>query len=456
MIPQHSAPYRSIWRLTWPQILMMVFQFFIGAADVYVCGLIGRDAQAAMGLVAQALFFFLAVAIAVANGSVAALSQSLGAGKNLRAARFGGLCLILGLVFSSLILAGGLAGKNLFLSLLNVPPEVMGPARGILGLFLAILPINYLFVITNAVLRSHKRVMAPLAAVCLTCLVNAWLDFGLGLGWWGLPDMGYMGVAWSTFWSITGGLGLNLALLARAGLLTRSMIPGWRWSRVAWRYVFRVAWPAGLMQVIWHTGYLVLLAILGGLPVGPVVGLAAFAGGSRVESGVFLPAFAFNLSASVLVGHALGSGDPAEARRMGYRVWGLGVVTMSILAAAVWPFLDRVSFLFTTDPAVAAETGSYLRYNLAAIPFTCTSMILAGALTGAGATVYNLMVFGVSIWLVRLPVAWWLGWKAWGTAEGVWLSMLVSQIVQATALLGVYHFKDWTRFSMIKPRNSRE
>ena len=456
MTPDRSTPYRLIWRLTWPQFLMMVFQFFIGAADVYACGLIGREAQAAMGLVAQALFFFLTVAIAVANGSVAALSQSLGAGKTLRAARFGGLCLILGLLLSLLILAGGLAFKNLFLTLLNVPPPVLGPARGILGLFLAILPINYLFLITNAVLRSHKLVMAPLAAMGLACLLNAWLDFGLGLGRFGLPDMGYMGVAWSTFWSTAAGLALNLALLARAGLLTRAMIPAWRWSRVAWRYVFRVAWPAGLMQIAWHTGYLVLLAIVGGLPAGPVVALAAFAGGSRVESAVFLPAFAFNLSASVLVGHALGEGDRAEARRMGYRVWGLGVVIMTLLSAGAWPFLDRISWIFTSDPAVAAQTASYLRYNLAAIPFTCTTMIIAGALTGAGATVYNLLVFGVSVWLVRLPVAWWLGWKTWGTAEGVWLSMLVSQIVQAAALLGVYHFKDWARFSMIKPRNPSE
>lgn len=449
-----GSPYRSIWRLTWPQMLMMAFQFLIGVADVYVCGLIGKQAQAAMGLISQALFFFLTVAIAVANGSVAALSQSLGAGKTLRAARFSGLVLVSGALLSGVILLAGMALKDAFLTMLNVPQEVYGPAREILALFLWLLPINYLFLITNAVLRSHKMVMAPLYAVGLSCVVNGVLNFGLGLGWWGMPDMGYMGVAWSTFWSMSCGLALNLALLARAGLITRRMLPPLRWARVAWRYIFKVAWPAGLMQIVWHTGYLVLLSITGGLPRGGVEALAAFAGGSRVESGVFLPAFAFNLSASILVGHALGAGHKEEARRMGYRVWGLGVVIMSALAAALWPFLPELGRLFAPDAAVAAQTESYLRYNLLAIPFTCTSMILAGALTGAGATVYNLIVFGVSIWGVRLPVAWWLGWKAWGDAEGVWLSMLVSQAFQALALLGMYRFKDWARFSMIKSRNS--
>jgi len=450
-----SSPYRSIWHLTWPQLFMMLFQTVIGALDVYVCGLIGRDAQAAMGLIMQASSFFLTVAVAVANGSVAALTQSLGAGKRLRAIRYGGLSLSLGVLFSAFILVCGLSLRNPFLLILNVPPEILVPARNILGLFLCILPLNYLIILTNAVLRSHKMVMVPLAAVAVTCLVNTWLDFGLGLGMWGMPNMGYMGVAWATFWSMCGGLLLNVLLLARAGLLARSMFAPWRWMRIAVRYVFRVAWPAGFVQIVWHTGYLTLLSILGGLPIRPVDALAGFAGGERVESAIFLPAVAFNLSASILVGHALGSGDKAEAKRMGYRVWGFGVVAMTALSAILWFFLPEVAHFFSSDPNVAEQIMSYLRYNLAAVPFTCTSIIIGGALTGAGATMYTFLVFMLSIGLVRLPVAWWLGWKAWGTADGVWLSMLVSQMVQATALLFIFQFRNWARFSMIKPRNSR-
>ncbi|WP_336605567.1 MATE family efflux transporter [Fundidesulfovibrio soli] len=451
-----SRPYLSIWRLTWPQILMMVFNFLIGVADVAVCGRIGREAQAAMGLVAQALFIFLTVAIAVSNGSVAALSQSLGAGKFGRAARYGGLCLVSGAALGLLAQAGGLAWRDGFLALLNVPAPMLGPTREILTVFLWLLPINYLFIITSAVLRAHKLVMAPLYSMGLVCLVNAWLDLGLGLGRFGLPDMGYIGVAWSTFASVTGGLALNLWLMRRAGLLRASMIPPLRWVRRAWYYMAKVAIPSGLMQVVWHSGYMVLLAVIGGLPSGGVEALAGFAAGARIESGVFLPAFAFNLTASIMVGHSLGAGDPAEAKRMGFRIWLLGTGLMSLLALCLWPFLPFLSAAMAPDPVVAAETVSYLRYNLVAAPFSCTSMILAGALTGAGATVYNLVVFAVSIWCVRLPVAWWLGWRAWGTADGVWLSMLVSQMFQASALIAVYQVKNWARFAMTKSRSFRE
>ena len=175
-----ARPYGSIWRLTWPQLLMMVFQFLIGAVDVYVSAHIGREAQAAMGLVSQALFFFLTVANAVANGSVAALTQSLGAGKTDRAARYSGLCLLSSVGLGALILLLGVALEDAFLRALNVPAEMLAPTREILDIYLLLLPVNYLFLISNAVLRSHKIVMAPLLALGVGCAVNTVLDFGLG------------------------------------------------------------------------------------------------------------------------------------------------------------------------------------------------------------------------------------------------------------------------------------
>ena len=52
-----SAPYATIWGLTWPQVLMMLFHFLIGFVDVWVAGRISREAQACMGVMSQAMFF---------------------------------------------------------------------------------------------------------------------------------------------------------------------------------------------------------------------------------------------------------------------------------------------------------------------------------------------------------------------------------------------------------------
>jgi MATE family multidrug resistance protein len=446
--------FRGIWALAWPQILMMFLNFLIGFVDVYVGGRINRETQAAVGMLAQAMFFFQVVASAVANGAVAAVSQSEGARRFVRANRYVWLCLQLGVAASATILIFGLAGRDLFLRLLQVPQPMLPTARYFLTVFLWLLPIQSFFVIANALFRAKRLVMVPLYAWGLAAGLNAVGDFGFGLGWWGLPDCGYAGVAWSTFLSVTAGMLFNFMALIRAGMLKTAQFPPWRWVRCGSRYLIKVAWPSGLMQIVWHTGYLVLFAITGSLPVGSVDALAGMSAGMRVESLLFLPPMAFNFTASILVGNLLGAGRPDLAKRVGYRIQITGVAAVTLLGLALWPFLPDAAALLSPQPEVQAQAVSYLRYNVLAIPFTVSGLILIGAMTGAGATFYTMLVTGSSIWLIRLPLAWFLGHRLLGQAEGVWISMFVSQAVQAMVCLGVYQFANWARFGMggIKPR----
>ncbi len=440
--------YGEIWSLAWPQILMMLLNFLIGIVDVYVGGRIDRETQAAIGVLTQAMFFFQVVASAVANGAVAAVSQSDGAGRYVRANRYVWLCLLLGVVASTFILVLGMAGRPLFLTLLQVPAPMLPTARYFLTVFLWLLPIQSFFVIANALFRAKKLVMTPLYAWALAAVLNALGDFGLGLGYFGLPRLGYVGVAWSTFFSVTAGMLFNLMALLRVGMLKRAQFPPWCWMRQGSRYLFKVAWPSGLMQIVWHTGYLILFAITGSLPTGSVDALAGMSAGMRVESLLFLPPMAFNFTASILVGNLLGAGQPAMAKRVGYRIFGAGVVSVTLVGLALWPFLPQAAAVLSPEPAVQAQAVSYLRYNVAAIPFTVGGLILIGALTGAGATLLTMFVTGSSIWLVRLPLAIYLGHSLLGRAEGVWMSMFASQAVQALACLCVYQYVDWTRYGM--------
>ena len=450
--PQTVPPARhstlDIWSLAWPQVLMMIFNFLIGFVDVLVAGRLGREVQASMGMINQVLFFFMVVGIAVANGSVAAISQSLGAGLERRANRYVGLCLELGIALGMSILLFGLFVRSPFLSLLQIPDPVEPIAHYILSVYLLVLPLYYVLTISNAIFRAKKLVMLPLFSMIIVTGFNTAGDLLLGLGLWGFPRLGYKGLAWATFFSITAGTLFNLAALRRQGMLDKSTFAPWRWIKRAWPYLFRVAWPAGLMQVVWHSAYLVLYAITASLPQGSVVALAAISAGLRVESFLFLPGFAFNFTAAILVGHYLGAGNPKEAKRVGYRILALGLAAISLLTVLVWWAKEPIAGFIAPDPAVQEETVNYLRYNLVGIPFLLTAMILGGAFTGAGATLYQMFIFGIASWFVRIPLAYALGHHLIGAATGIWAAMLVSMVVQAVFSLSAYQFGRWERYAM--------
>lgn len=447
-----SAPYATIWNLAWPQVVMMFFHFLIGFVDVWVAGRISREAQACMGVMSQAMFFFMVVAIALANGSVAAISQSSGAGLPRRIKRFVGLSVGLGTLTGLVILVLGLLFDEHFLSLLQIPAELMPIAEYLLQVSLYILPAYYLFTISNAFFRAQKIVTLPLYSMILVTGVNTLLDLGLGLGLWGLPNLGYKGIAWATFASILCGTVYNFVMMLRCGLLSAQSLAPWRWVRLALPYLIKVAGPAGLMQLVWHSAYMVLYAITASLPYENVVAMAGMSAGIRIEALLFLPGIAFNFTASILVGHYLGQGRKEEAKRMGYRIMIVGVVAMSIITGLLWLVIEPVIAFVAPDPNVQAEAIRYLAWNMAATPPMLAAMILGGAFTGAGATMYQAVIFGTAAWLVRLPLAYVLGHLVLKSANGVWMAMFASVLVQCATMLYFYHYKDWYQFTLRKNR----
>ncbi len=444
----NNGSVRAIWSLAWPQLLMMFFHFWIGFVDVYVAGRIDEQVQASLGIITQALFFFLIIAMALANGAVSAISQSLGARRPKRAQRY--IVLGLSIVFAaSLLLAGVSLGiRDLFLTLMQVPSEIRHITDYFLLIYLLLLPIYYLFVMSNAVFRAQKKVHIPLLAMIICTVLNTVGDFGLGLGYWGLPELGYQGLAWATLISVSCGCVFNLYLLYRWGWLQISLYPPWRWIKKGLPYLWSVAWPAGLMQALWHTAFLVLYAITASLPEGRITALAALTAGLRLESILFLPAIAFNMTAAILVGHHLGDGDFEGAKRTGFKTWALGCGLVSLCGVLLWLSAGSLAQLLTPLPEVQAEIVNYLRFNILAIPFTATSLILGGVFIGAGATRYNMLAIGGTVWLVRLPLAFLLGHFILARATGVWAAMLISQCVQASLMFYLFQGKDWQRFSM--------
>lgn len=74
------------------------------------------------------------------------------------------------------------------------------------------------------------------------------------------------------------------------------------------------------MQFLWQLGYLVLFGIVAALP-DSVSALAGLTAGMRIESILFMPAIAFNATASIMVGNALGAGKKRTPKKLGLQLF---------------------------------------------------------------------------------------------------------------------------------------
>jgi MATE family multidrug resistance protein len=140
-------------------------------------------------------------------------------------------------------------------------------------------------------------------------------------------------------------------------------------------------------------------------------------------------------AAAVSVGHAVGAGDPARARRDGWLALGLGTGFMLLAAVIFLVAPGPLIALYTRDPAVMAVGPGLLALAAAFQIFDGIQTVSTGALRGLGETRIPMLANLVGYWVLGLPLGLTLCFALrWGI-YGLWIGLLASLVVIASLLL---------------------
>lgn len=430
-------------------LIIMVLNFCVGLVDVYVAGLIGPRVQAAVGFVGQIFFLVVIVANALSIGTVALVSRAAGAGDATTGTAVARQSLVFGLGVAVVLTLCGAAFSRQISGLLGAPEDVREIAEQFIRVFSFALGPNYFLIISNAVFRASGDMRSPLVSMTLVSVVNIAGNVLLVFGAGPFPALGYRGIALAAAISFVCGALLNSAWLA-AGAWRPLFRKPFALSVHLVREIVKIGWPAGLLQIAWSAGTLVLYSVLARL--GGQEGIsaaAAFTNGLRIEAIIYLPAFALHMAASVLIGQNLGARRPDRAEKLGWRIAFAGMAFVGVMALATYLSADYLAAILSPDSAVVRETARYLRFNMVSEPFMAMSAVLGGALQGAGDTRGTMGVIVTSMWLVRLPLAFVLGAFTGLGAAGVWIAMVVSMCLQGLLMSWRFAKGGWKNMPVI-------
>jgi len=432
----------NIWHLSWPMFLIMILNFLVGFSDVYVAGFISPEVQAAVGFVSQLYFLIIIIANAISVGTLAIVSRAVGSNNFKRALEIAQQSLI----FSFLVAAGlmllGLVFYREIISIAGFPVEIREISETFLKVFALALGPNYIVIISNAIFRASGEVKKPLFTMFLVSVINIIGNFVLVFGIFPFPKMGYIGIALSSAISVTIGMVMNLVLFTRSQWKSLYTIP-WVVSVDTIKKIINLGWPAALLQIAWNAGSIILYNILGRLGETSITALASITNGLRIEAIIYLPAFALNMAASVLVGQNLGAENAERAEKLGWKITFAGVVLVSVMALITFIWAERFSSMVTNNPSVLEETTRYLRINMLSEPFMALGVILAGGLQGAGDTKGTMWVIIVAMWVIRLPLAYFFSLILNYGAVGVWVAMVTSMTFQGILMAWRFHKGRW-------------
>ncbi len=336
--------------------------------------------------------------------------------------------------FAAVPIMAAIALASVWLPRFGIAAEVAVPASAYMRRFLwGTLPL-LLYGATRRYLQGVGQVRVVTVAYVLANLVNWFLNWVLIYGKLGMPALGVNGSAISTVFAR---ISMAIVLLGFA----------WRYERKRGHPLFRhwAAPQAARLRSLLRLGAPAAGQIL--LEVG-AWNLATFSAGYltpvalathqivlNYASVTYMVPLGISAAAAVSVGHAVGAGDAARARRAGWMALALGAGFM-LLAAVVlllWPV--PLIELYTRDARVLAVGPALLGIVAAFELFDGIQTVSTGALRGLGETRAPMLANLVGYWVLGLPLGFFLcfGLK-WGI-YGLWIGLTLALIVIALALM---------------------
>ncbi len=435
--------WKAIWVMSWPLTLTTVAASVVGMVDVHVAGLIGSTSQAAVGLAEQVIFLFMVFLMSVSVGTTAIVSRAYGE-KDLAQADYAtaqslALSVLMGLVLTVL----AIFTANYLVPFFAQSPQMVSETDLYLSIYALYLVPFSLVCISNGAFRAIGDAKTPLLIVTVEVLINVAGDYITVLGNWPVPGLGIRGIAGSAVVGAIAGALLSIYCLMQSPLKNslKLLFPV---SRTAVARVLKVGLPAGFQRLSWAASVFVVFFILSRLP-SPTAGLAAWTIGMRVEALLFMPLMALSLAVGSIVGQSLGAKQVERAFKAGWHVTWIGVGWMLVLSVVLFTFATPIASLISHDPDTIAITADYLRINALSEPFLAVSMILSGALQGAGDTRVPMWISIFCNWVVRLPLAWFLATNAQWDANGVWVAMSVSVIISSVIIAFRFQSGAWIK-----------
>ena len=314
--------------------------------------------------------------------------------------------------------------------------------------YLHIIRFTYLFFaitqILLATLRSIEMVKVAFYLSISTFCINCGINYVLIYGRFGAPEMGTAGAAVGTLTARIMEVLILILYIAKKEK-TIHLRPGdyLRQDVTLGKDYFRVCLPMLFVQALWGVNTALQTVILGHMASNAIAA-------NSVASTLFLlvksMAVGASSSASVLIGQAIGGGNPAQTKAYALRLQKIfvliGIVSGSIL------FLIRIPVLGLYD--LSNETRDMANAFLIILSVVCVGMSYQmptnnGIIRGGGNAMFVVKMDLVSIWMIVLPLSFYMAFVVKASPVIVVCCLNADQIFKCIPAFLEVNYGNWIR-----------
>ncbi len=447
---------REVLTMAWPIMLGSISFTLMDFADKYFVAQLGADDLAAVGSSSLWSYilgvFFLHLAACVSTFA----AQSLGRGNKENCARYAWQGIYISVAAGLFAAALWPFIPGMFAAMDHSPAVTERETT-----YMQIRLLGYVFIAWQASLSSFfTAVGRPIVAMYATLVANVLnilFDWLLVFGLYGFPRMEIAGAAWATVGSlavqtlILHALFLGPKMHAEYHTRTSFAI-----DMVKVREFLRIGWPSGVAAFMDVAAWGIFTSfIVGGQ--GRTMQLAAHTAALTFMHLSFIPVLGLNQATTAIVGQWIGRKQIAIAKARAYTAVKIGVAFMMTTALLGVFFGSEMISLMSDDPEIIRLGHLLLIFAGIFAGFDAISIVLLGALRGAGDTQWSMRVLIVGAFVFLLPMGYVFARPLGMDVAGAWVGATIYIIALSGVVLHRFHGERWKHiviFEEDRPRTA--
>lgn len=432
---------REVLKIALPAVGEMILYMMVWVVDTAFVGNYGGNVAVSSVSFSSEIIYTIAnifIAVGISVGVTTMVAQMTGAGEKNNAEEYLSQGLVIGGITAGILaIVLGAFSKQILL-LAGAKSEVLYYGSRFMRIVSIGAFFNMICSILNSGLRGTGNTVIPLIVSVIINIITISLDWILIYGRLGFKEMGIMGSAVATTTAyITGFIFLSIYYKYYSDFKIKLKYLK-EINRDYMSKIIKLAIPSGMQEAAFNVSRLVSLAFI------MHIGTLAFAANTittTIESISFMPGWGFAVASTALVGQRIGAKDYKNAREYAYIAMFFGTGIMLLCSILFLTIPDLLIRIFIKEKETIALGSSCLMVASIEQPFMGISMILAGAMKGAGDTKTPFKVSLISSWLIRIPLMYLVIFVLRLNVVYVWVVTAIQWIFDGSMIFYFFKYK---------------
>lgn len=412
-------------------VLQSVGQLF---GMVVVGRWLGVNDLAAISAFFPLFFLLVSFVIGIGSGSSILIGQAFGAKNEDRLKAIVGTTLTFTFIIGVMLAIVGSIFAMDIMHLMGTPENIIEISVHYARILFISMPVLFLYFAYTTFMRGTGDSKTPFYFLIVSTALNMILLPILIFGWLGAPKLDVYGAAYASVISTVITFIVMLVYLKKKNHPLQLDSTVRKYLRMDWdllKLLLRLGIPASINMILVSLSEIAVIAFVNRYGSDAT---AAYGVVNQVASYVQMPAVSLGITVSIFAAQSIGANQFDRLQKVVKAGIIMNYVIGGVLISLIYLFSRDILSLFLTSQTTIEIAHSLVMITLWSYLIFGHAQIISATMRASGTVLWPTVIGVVSIWLVEVPVAYYLSYHTSLGIEGIWIgypaAFIVSLILQ--------------------------